>query len=166
MVIDNIHLSDFSCENLFRTTLTGVKKTSGTPESSLVKPMEYLGLNKKQILFLVNEADNKYLPENQMQMLTNLLTACHLSMEDVALVNYAHCSQFTFADFIEHLNTKKFLLFGIAASDLNLPFNIPDFQIQAFEEQKYLFNPSIERIFNDVSLKSKLWGCLKKLFSF
>lgn len=165
MTIDKIHLSNFLCTNLFEKSLVGQKETRKTPELIKKTKIQHLGLNHKHILFLVNNAEHKYLGDAEMEMLTNLLTACKLSVADIALVNIAHCPGITYEDFISELKSEKLLIFGITTSDLKLPFNIPDFQIQKFQNQTYLFNPSMEKILNDVNLKKSLWLCLKTIFS-
>lgn len=165
MTIDNIHLSDFLCHNLFKNNLIGQEEVDKTSEKAEKKKIPHLGLNQKQILFVVNNADNKYLEDAEMEMLTNLLTACKLSVADIALVNYAHGTQVTYEDLIAEFKSDKLLVFGISTGDLKLPFNVPDFQIQKFKEQTYLFNPSMNAILNDVHLKKNLWNSLKKLFS-
>lgn len=165
MTIDNIHLSDFLCQNLFKNNLIGEEEVLKIPEKAEKTKIQHLGLNQKRILFLVNNPDNKYLEDAEMEMLTNLLTACKLSVADIALVNYAHCAPVTYDELITEFNCGKLLVFGISTGDLKLPFNVPDFQIQKFQQQIYLFNPTMNAILNDVHLKKNLWNSLKKLFS-
>ena len=165
MTIDNIHLSDFLCQNLFKNNLIGQEKVEKTSEISAKSKIHHLGLNQKSILFLVNNPDNKYLEDAEMEMLTNLLTACKLSVADIALVNYAHCFPVSYDELITEFNSEKLLVFGISTGELKLPFNVPDFQIQKFQQQTYLFNPSMKEVLNDVHLKKNLWNSLKKLFS-
>ena len=165
MKIDNIHLSNFLCHNLFKNSLIGPTEGEKIPEISKKSKIQHLGLNNQHILFLVNDAEHKYLSDGEMEMLTNLLTACKLSVADIALVNFAHCNHATYEDLISELKSKKILTFGISTKELGLPFNVPDFQIQKFQNQIYLFNPPMEKILNDVHLKKTLWNCLKNLFS-
>ncbi len=165
MTIDNIHLSNFLCQNLFKNSLMGHGEAEKTPEISNKSKIQHLGLNNQHILFLVNNKEHKYIADAEMDMLTNLLTACKLSVADIALVNFAHCSGITYEGFISELKSLKILTFGVTTKELNLPFNVPDFQIQKFQNQIYLFNPSMEQILNDVLLKKNLWNCLKNIFS-
>lgn len=165
MTIDNIHISNFLCHNLYKNNLIGKPEVENIPEISKKTKIQHLGLNNQQILFLVDNADYKYLPDAEMEMLTNLLTACKLSVADIALVNLAHCPDITYEYLISELKSQKILTFGITSQGLKLPFIVPDFQIQKFQNQTYLFNPSLEKILNDVHLKKNLWNCLKNLFS-
>ena len=165
MNIDRIQLTALSWQNLFKSSLIGKIDTRKPDNSVREKKIGSLGLNKRNILFLVNEPESKYLPEDEMQVLANLLTACQLTMEDVAIVNYAQNPEISYEDLSHQFLCKKLLIFGVSTQQMKLPFNVPEFQIQPFGEQLYLFNPPFEKIVNDVALKSKLWGCLKKLFS-
>ena len=165
MTIDNIHLSDFLCQKLFRNNLINREKAEKIAEKTGKTKIQFLGLNQKRILFLVSNPENKYLEDTEMEMLTNLLTACKLSVADIALVNYAHCAPITYDELLTEFNSDKILVFGITTGNLKLPFNVPDFQIQKFQQQVYLFNPSMNAILNDVHLKKNLWNSLKKLFS-
>ncbi|MEO6682753.1 MAG: hypothetical protein ABIN48_07985 [Ginsengibacter sp.] len=127
--------------------------------------IQHLGLNQKKILFLVNNTQNKYLPDAEMDMLTNLLSACNFTVADIALVNYAQNPDITYEKLIDQFKSEKLLTFGLSTKDLNLPFNVPDFQIQKFQNQTYLLNPPMDKILIDVDLKKKLWICIKNLFS-
>ena len=165
MTIDNIHLSNFLCHNLYNNSLIGQAEVVKLPKTMQKTKIRHLGLNNQHIVFLVDNADHKYLPDAEMEMLTNLLTACKLSVADIALVNFAHCPDITYENLISEFRSEKILVFGITTKDLNLPFNVPEFQIQKFQNQTYLFNPSLEKIVNDLHLKKNLWNCLKTIFS-
>lgn len=165
MPIDNIHLSGFLRQSLFKNNLIGKEDVAKTAGKTDEKKIPHLGLNQKRILFLVNNADNKYLEDTEMEMLTNLLTACKLSVADIALVNYAYCAPVSYEELITEFNSEKLLIFGISTGNLKLPFNIPDFQIQKFQQQTYLFSPALKEILHEVNLKKSLWNSLQKLFS-
>lgn len=111
MTIDNIHLSGFLRQSLFKNNLIGKEVLEKTGEKEEKKKIPHLGLNQKHILFLVNNAENKYLEDAEMEMLTNLLTACKLSVADIALVNYAHCAPVTYDELITEFNSEKLLIF-------------------------------------------------------
>jgi DNA polymerase III psi subunit len=123
-----------------------------------------LGENGRNILFLVNDTQNKFLAENQMKLLSDLLNACKISMEDIVLVNYDQNRSVSYRDLTEKFESKKILIFGVTAADLELPFTIPFFQIQKYQEQTYLICPSLSDFSDNVSLKKELWNCLKKIF--
>lgn len=163
MSLDNIQLSKKECQILFAKNL--IEKTQDVVTDAVSKEIKInsLGGNQKQILFLVNDSQNKFLPDNEMDLLSNLISACKLSMEDIALVNHYN----TFVNYhqlTENFQSKKILMFGITTSDLELPFSIPFFQIQPFQQQLYMTAPPLNDFLNNKNLKKDLWISLQKLF--
>lgn len=174
MSINNIQLPGHLCQIMFTNSLIG-KLQSETIKTETIQDepakkasnklkINCLGENKKNILFLVNNSQNKFLADNEMKLLTDLLTACKISMEDIALVNYNQNPEFNYQDLIDQFQSKKILVFGITASNLGLPFNIPFFQIQKFQEQMYMISPSLSDFINNVEMKKELWISLQKIF--
>lgn len=164
MSIDNIQLSGYLCQNMFAKSLIGEIQTTNLSEVSEKTKIASLGENKGNILFLVNNKEYKFLADNEMKLLSDLISACKLSMADISLVNFHQNPGISYQDLIEQFHSKKILIFGIASSELQLPFTIPFFQIQKFHEQVYLTNPSLEDFISNVNLKKELWKCLKKIF--
>lgn len=175
MTIDNIPLTASLCTNLFQDKLVlppnslADKKSSGTSESTeqtgSTAEIIHLGLNGQKILFLVHSPNVKYLPDDEMDMLAKLLGACQLSMADIALINYQPASELTYTDFVNRLQSEKLLIFGVTPQTLGLPFNIPHFQIQTYENKTFLFAPAMHSFLKDIDLKKSLWASLQKLFS-
>jgi len=159
MNLDNIQLSHQICQNLFRETLIEINEEKAGKEIKISS----LGENEQQILFLIKDADHKFLADEEMALLSNLIAACKLSMADIALVNF-YFTPLTYSDFINHFHPKKILLFGVTTEELNLPFTIPFFQIQQFQQQLYLPAPSLKILLDNKDLKKELWISLQKLF--
>ena len=163
MSLDNIQLSKKERRILFTKNL--VSDVQSTVPDTVTKEIRInsLGGNQKNILFIIKESQNKFLPDNEMDLLSNLIMACKLSMADIALVNYFNTS-FNYHQLTENFQSKKILMFGIHTSDLELPFSIPFFQIQQFQQQSYLTSPPLTNFLNNKDLKKQLWVCLQKLF--
>lgn len=164
MSIDNIQLPGYLCQKMFTKTLLDKAEPGAVNTISKKIKIASLGENEANILFLVNNAQNKFLADNEMKLLSDLLTACRISMADIALVNYHHNQKINYNDLIDQFKSKKLLIFGVSASDLDLPFTIPFFQIQKFQEQTYIIGPSLSDFINNVELKKELWNSLKKIF--
>jgi hypothetical protein len=164
MSLDNIRLSKEICENLFAKDLIELNNSSIDKEvQKVTTTISSLGENQQQILFIVNEPEQRFLPDDEMDLLSNLITACKLSMADIVLVNFYH-NRFQYHDFANQFHPVKILLFGVSTEELNLPFTIPFFQIQPFQEQLYLTAPSLKNFLNNKDLKKELWASLQKLF--
>jgi hypothetical protein len=174
MSIDDIQLPGYLCQIMYTNSLVNKLETDSIKPETIQKEsikkasnklkINSLGENKKNILFLVNNSQNKFLADNEMKLLTDLLTACKISMEDIALVNYNQNLELNYQDLFDQFQSKKILIFGITASNLGLPFNIPFFQIQKFQEQLYMIGPSLSEFINNVELKKELWISLQKIF--
>ncbi len=163
MSLDNIQLSDQSCIILFSHNLIEDPASNVAIKSQNKIEIKSLGENKNKVLFLVNDPDSKFLPDEEMELLTNLISACKLSMADIALVNF-NANTYSYTQFNEAFQPKKILVFGITNSELELPFDIPHFQVQAFQQQFYLTAPPLKEFLHNKDLKKELWVCLQKLF--
>lgn len=137
-------------------------ETSATtmPES---KPLHYLGSNQKNILVIVSNSDIPFLPDAELNFLTNVLTACKLSLADIGIINYK-TEQAQLQNILTN-EAKKVLLFGVEPLAIGLPIHFPPFQLQPFNKCIYLFAPALSQIENDKGLKSKLWSALKTMFA-
>lgn len=137
------------------------KKTVNAPEN----PWKSLGNNKQNILIVVRYEDSPYLPDTELTLLTNMLSACKLSLGDVAIINLQHYRGISGKDILIHFKSKRAILFGIEPSEFGLPVSFPVFQVQNVANATFLYSPDLEKIGADKLAKSKLWVCLQRLFS-
>ena len=164
MSIDNIQIPGHLCQKMFTKSLLDPTKSNAANTISKKIKITSLGENEGNILFLVNNTQNKFLADDEMKLLSDLLSACKISMIDIALVNYNQHPKMNYHELIDQFQSKKILIFGVTATDLELPFTIPFFQIQQFQEQLYMISPSLGGFINNVELKKELWNSLKKIF--
>lgn len=165
MSIDRIQLSARLCQNLFPNSLISESAIRDSNKPLNKAKISGLGGNKRNIVLVINHEEDKFLDDPQMEFLSNLLSACNLSMEDISLINYDQNKEVSYEKIIDQFQSQKILIFGVDASSLGLPFTIPHFQIQIFNNQIFLLIPALRQILNDISLKKQLWICLKKLFN-
>ncbi|MBS1510408.1 MAG: hypothetical protein JST86_06200 [Bacteroidetes bacterium] len=166
MSINNITLPGIAVQELYShvlVTAPGVKpdEIAGSSQQSL----SFLGSNQKHVAIIVNDDQSLYLPDDDLQFLIGVLNACKLSMADVALVNIAAAGQLSYIDITEQLQAKTILLFDVAPSNLQMPLQFPDYQVQQFNGQVYLTAPALKNIAADKTEKTKLWTSLKKVFA-
>ncbi|MDR3714718.1 MAG: hypothetical protein P4L51_18030 [Puia sp.] len=128
----------------------------------------FLGKNTRRISIVVQSPGNAYLPDDQLAFLSKMLEACKMNIGDVALVNHAS-APVVIADFKTQLNPSIVILFGVGPVDIRLPMNFPLFNIQPYDECRYLCAPGLEELVKPTDegklLKSKLWVCLRNLFN-
>ncbi|HSN07689.1 MAG TPA: hypothetical protein VLS85_01565 [Hanamia sp.] len=163
MSLDNIQLLGETCSILFNHNLIGDSASNTITNSQEKIEINSLGENQKKVLLLVDDPSCKFLPDEEMELLTNLVNACKLSMADIALVNF-NWNKYNYQQFNSQFEPKKMLIFGVTTSDLDLPFDIPYFQVQPFQEQLYLTAPYLKDFLNNTALKKELWKSLQKLF--
>jgi hypothetical protein len=144
--------------------------------SAVVKPTHlpaaetrwYLGENKKQVTIVVNQSSIAFLTDDQFTLLTGVLKACKLNMADVSIVNLANSAK-NFTQLHQTLNTRFLLLFDVATSAIDLPFSIPLYQLQSYDQCQILQATSLNSMLGDGTAakdeKMKLWNGLRKMFS-
>lgn len=178
MSINNIELSDAIIAELFSKSLIGnlenVPDSSEKPtlnkeisqlDESNEKKIRILGNNSRNILIILQYPDLPFLPDHDLQFLNNILGACKLSLNDVAILNINNHPQISYKQLIPHFKAKVVILFGVTPISIGLPLNFPEFQIQAFDGTSYLLSPSLHGMEDDKETKSRLWTSLKRLFN-
>jgi hypothetical protein len=163
MSLDHIQLPAITIQQLYKNSLISSpeKENHGKNETGL----KFLGGNKRGIILLVENKEATYLPGVLLDFLMEILTACKLSMDDVALVNIAKYKNFHYNEIVNQLDPKVFIVFGLSLSAIGLPFTIPEFQLQVFDKITYLSAPPINQLQADKELKRSLWSSLKQIFS-
>jgi len=164
MPIDNIQLSPAIVQELYKTSLVDYRDQ---PESTTPteKTIQLLGKNLQKIVIVVDTTEAVFLPDDQFSFLTGILSACKLTMEDVAIINIQRNKKLTYTVLTEELKAEKIFLFGTTPEQIELPMSFPNYQVQAYNKQVYLSSPSLALLQNDKTEKTKLWLCLKKIFS-
>jgi len=126
--------------------------------------ISYFGGNKQHILLLVNDPDNAFIDDAQLTFLSGILNACKLTLEDIALVNIADNST-NYKKLNEDLSPKIIIMFGVIPEEIQLPFVIPQFQKQSYNNQFYIAASSLTDLEDNKDLKRRLWAVLQQLFS-
>jgi len=170
--LNNIELPSSVVAALYRSVLiestelqAKPQPVSAVPAKESIPGWKSLGDNRKNILIIVNSPGDLHLPDPELNFLATMLGACKLNLRDVAIVNLNNHPNATYRELTGHFKSNPVFLFGVEPSALGLPMSFPHFQLQNFTNCSFLFTPSLKDLENDKVLKSKLWVCLKKLFS-
>jgi hypothetical protein len=162
--LDNIQLPASLIADLFKSSL--VVETEKKPVDTK-DDYKFLGGNLKKIIVLVNSPESFYLPDQDLLFITKMLEACKLTIGDVAIVNHTN-SAVHIARLVKQFHPKIILLFGLEPTAIQVPFAIPAFKPQEYNNCIYLYAPAPDKLNQDTEegklLKSKLWVCLRKLF--
>lgn len=137
-----------------------------TTETKPIKEPDwkYLGNNQRNILIVVNYDNAVHLPDEELNFLTNMLSACKLSLGDVAIVNKYNYKEASYKDFLAEFKSKVVFLFGVEPFVFKLPVSFPYFQVQTVAHCTFLYTPALEEQRKDALLKSKLWVSLRTIF--
>lgn len=132
------------------------------------EPLAFLGKNQKNISIVVLDDQAIHLQDDLLEILSTILSACKLNLADVAIVN-SHAQIITASILKNELSPKVVLLFGVATTTIELPFSIPDYKIQQFDNCNYLQAATLSKMRGATGEvkdeKRKLWACLKTLFN-
>jgi hypothetical protein len=172
MSLNNLILPDLLLTSLYKNNLIEIKdrdKNNGPEKIADQLPaVQFLGKHLQQITVFVHYSEEVYLPEVQLNFLANILKACNLNIADIAIVNLAN--QRVTADGVHSLlKSKKMIFFEVDPSLLAINADIPPFSVKQYGEMLILRAPALEKLNQGNEegklLKSKLWLCLKELFS-
>jgi hypothetical protein len=161
--LENLSLSPILIQNLYRNNLVGVSQGPTAVEKDGATP-SFLGGNERRVTVVVNSAEVAFLSPANLDFLTKMLAACALTLQDVAIVNIAVEKKFGYQHIKEVLKARNVLLFGVPTSTLKLPFAVPDYQVQSYDDCLYLTAPSLDILEDDTVQKKLLWASFKKFF--
>jgi hypothetical protein len=174
---DPIQLPDFLIANLYRHSLVILDDEQRPGETATPVSMAtaetatrewYLGSNLQKITLVVIQKDAVYVNDESLRFLSNILGACKLNLGDVAIVNY-HTEPVNYTFLKENTSPQHLILFGITAQQIQLPFTIPNYQVQKYDNCNFLIAGGLEMMLGDNQEakleKSKLWLSLKKMFN-
>jgi hypothetical protein len=167
MSLENIQLPAIVIQDLFKKSLIDLntQQKPGQTVNPASGDMTFLGKNGRNIAILVHSPETLYLPDNELDFLMGILTACGLTMADIALINIAQKKEIDYKILESSLSAEKIFLFGPGPAVLKLPLSFPHYQVQRYNNQVYLAAPSLLQLQADKMEKSKLWACLKQIFS-
>lgn len=164
MSLDNIQLPASVLQSLYNKSLYDLNTDKSEVNSAQPANIVFLGNNAKKIVVLINSSQAIYLPDEELNFLLGILTACKLSMADIALVNVAKNPSISYTEITGQFKAEKIILFGTEPEAIGLPLEFPHYQIQKFNNQVYLSSVSLNGLQADKEEKLKLWNCLKKIF--
>jgi hypothetical protein len=160
MSLNNISLPSHLIADLYQHVL--VQDTARAVP--VKKDVPFLGKNSKNILIVANKDDAPFLPDNELSFLTNVLSACQLSLADVAIVNRSNLKDQTADNIIEQLKSNQVILFDVEPSAFGLPGDLQHYTVVKNDVRQLVAAPSLSEIEESKEAKKQLWMVLKQLF--
>jgi len=140
-----------------------------TPDSRAERPAEkpanaltFLGENKKHITVLIEDKNNMYLSEADLSFLGQILSACKLTLADIAIVNL-NTKSTHIDELVGELTPQHLICFGLPSEVKMLP-DVADFVPATLNGVNVVTAPKLAVIASDKSQKLALWNALKQLF--
>ena len=165
MSLDNIELTPFLIQELFKHSLVEIAAKKKEEKVLPAASFTFLGNNRRKVAIVVSNEDNVYLPDNELNFLLGILSACKLTMEDVAIININKSKAVTYKTIEQELKAENIILFGVTAAQIALPLEFPSYQIQQYNKQTYIAAGVLSDIEKNKADKTKLWNCLKQIFA-
>lgn len=163
MTLENIQLTDQQLHELYASHLV-VTATDGKPAIAVTTEKAAVtgitGKNNKQFVWIVNETQYPFLNDDDFQFLSEILTACRMNMNDIALVNYAH-NKTSLHSLAATLQAKHVV---ISATDQDwLQQATESYSLQQEQDYQLFITEDLSVLRNDKVKKTKLWLALKQM---
>lgn len=166
MSLENIQIDPYFLARIYnQPIIPGEKQAVAAPVAAPVVPLQkvkYLGENQKNITLLIQNEHEVYLNDELFNLLTNILNACKLGMQDVALINLHAYPGASFAALQQAVLVKQAVLFGIEPETLGLQ-GIAPYQVNQVGNTSVLQSHDLSVIAQDKTMKGRLWNGLKQL---
>jgi hypothetical protein len=129
--------------------------------------IKYLGEHLKQVTIIVKDELAVYLNENDLTLLSSILSACKLTLADIALINVAQ-QKLSLHEILNVLPSKLVMIFDVSSTTLKIKLPTTLYKSIQLGDTYLLFSNALSLMQGgDQSAKlekSKLWAILKQLF--
>ncbi|MDR6566747.1 hypothetical protein SAMN05660461_3521 [Chitinophaga ginsengisegetis] len=162
MSLEQTQLDPYFLAKIFTQPIIPGKSMPAEAVEKVAPKVKYLGENQKNIALFIQNENEAYLNEELFNLLTNILNACKLGMQDVSLINVIHYPSLAFPAWQAAVKIERSVVFGIAPEQLGLN-DIPLYQLVTVNGTTLLFSDELSLIGSDKVLKARLWAGLKQL---
>ncbi|SEW19229.1 hypothetical protein SAMN05428988_2953 [Chitinophaga sp. YR573] len=164
MSLDQVQLDPYLLARIYTQPIVPGKNSPAPKVQEAPPKVKFLGENQKNITLLIQNESEAYLNDELFNLLTNILNACKLGMQDIALVNISQYPAMPFTAWQTAVPMKQCVLFGISPASLGLE-TFPTYQVMQVSGCQLLYSDAFFDISQDKALKGKLWTGLKQLLN-
>lgn len=115
-------------------------------------------------MIIVDKPNIPFLPDGELEFLTKILTACQLSLADVAIVNWNRLPQPDADALATEFRAREIILFAIAPVLFGLSSSTPMYTVLGLGNRQFAVAPALGEIEKSREAKQQLWMALKQLF--
>jgi hypothetical protein len=162
MSFDKLQLDPYILARIYTQPIIPGRKEPVAVVAETPPKVKFLGENQKNITLFIQNDSEAYLNEELFNLLTNILNACKLGMQDISLINIAQYNAMTFSAWQAAVPMKQAVLFGISPTTMGLE-DIPHYQLLEVNGCQLISSDHLQLIAQDKVLKGRLWMGLKKL---
>ncbi len=159
MSFKEIKMNAVQLSELYGSHLVNAEKNSTITGIVTEQTRNVIGKNKKHFLWVIDVASPAIIGDEDFVFLNKVITACGMSMDDIALVNLAH-SAADIETLISEFEPIYIIISGV--NKLTIPVQFPLYQPENMDGIGVMCTDSLASMAGDKSLKSKLWFELKK----
>jgi hypothetical protein len=164
MSLDNIQLPSMVVKELYKDLLVGLNLEQLNQKTATTNGFQLLGKFSRKVLIIVDNNMAIYLPDEELQFLLGILSACKLTMDDVSIANKQRNAHLNYTAISTQLEPSVILLFGIEPLSLELPLSFPFYQVQKYNNQVFLSAPALSALQGNKDQKTMLWKSLQQIF--
>ncbi|WP_123848653.1 hypothetical protein [Chitinophaga lutea] len=163
MSLEQLQLDPYLLAQMYDQPIIPEVRQAAPAAPKALPKLKYLGENQKNILLLIQNESEAYLNEELFNLLANILNACKLGMQEVALLNVAGYPGLTLQDYHTALGFRQCIVFDIPPAQLGLAEMEP-YRLETHFGASVLYSHHLQQIATDKALKGRLWLALKQLF--
>lgn len=163
MSLEQLQLDPYLLAQMYGQPIIPEVRLAAPATEKVMPKLKYLGENQKNILLLIQNESEAYLNEELFNLLANILNACKLGMQDVALLNVAAFPGLTLQDYHTALGFRQCIIFDIPPAQLGIPA-METYRMETHHQASVLYSDHLQLIATDKALKGRLWMGLKQLF--
>lgn len=163
MSFENFQLQPNNVSELYNNSEFILEESQANARSIDVHPPKFLGNFGQQILILILNDTQQFLPDSELDLLTAILSACKLNLGDVALVNLRNLNPIDAASLITDMQAKKVMTFG-CHEKLNALQHAAINGMEQIGGAPVLIAPALQTLQADAHAKKSLWASLKLFF--
>lgn len=164
MSLENFQIPFVLIPELYKNSLVQLEDKQTSTDNIEVENIKYLGRNVKNILILVADADAVHLSDASLEFLGQILQACKMNLNDVAIVNQRHHPNAGLQQCMEALQPTLIIDFGSIIKKWNPQYETSLYQVKEVDKCKLITAHPLSEIAAQPELKKQLWLSLKAHF--